>query len=90
MKKVYNIGQLKGQRSAISMTHLQIDNVYIGTHPLVSRLVKGIFNLRTAVPKYLKTWDVSDVLRYLIGLSPAPYLSLEKLTLKLVMIMAIM
>ena len=90
MKKVYNIGQLKGHRSAISMTHLPIDNVYIGAHPLVSRLVKGIFNLRNVVPKYLKTWDVSDVLRYLISLSPALYLSLKKLTFKLVMIMAIM
>ena len=41
------------------------------------------------VPKYLKTWDVSVVLKYLISLSPAPLLSPKKLTLKLVMIMAI-
>ena len=51
--------------------------------------MKGIFNLRPGVPKYLKTWEVSVVLKYLISLSPAPFLSLKKLTLKLVMIMAI-
>ena len=71
------------------MTHLPIDNVCVGARPLVSRLMKGIFNLRSAVPKYLKTWDVSVVLKYLISVSPAPFLSLKKLTLKLVMIMAI-
>ena len=79
---------INSHRSAISMTHLPIDNVCAGAHPLVSRLMKGIFNLRPAVPKYLKTWDVSVVLKYLISLSPAPFLSLKKLILKLVMIMA--
>ena len=61
---------------------------YVEAHPLVSRLMKGIFNLRPAVPKYLKTWEVSVVLKYEISLSPAPLLSLKRLTLKLVMIMA--
>ena len=57
------------------MTHLPFDNVGIGTHPLVSRLMKGIFNLHPAVPKYLKTRDVSVVLKYLISSSPAMHLS---------------
>ena len=52
--------------------------------------MKGIFNLRPAAPKYLKIWDVSVLLKYFkISLSLAPLLSLKKLTLKLVMIMAI-
>ena len=45
---------VNSHRSAISMTHLPIDNVCIGAHPLVSRLIKGISNLRPAVSKYLK------------------------------------
>ena len=69
---------INSHKSAIPMTHLPIDNVCVGVHPLVSRLMKGIFNLRPAVPKYLKTWDVSVVLKYLISLSPAPFLSLKK------------
>ena len=80
---------INSHRSAISMTHLPIDNVCFGVHPLVSRLMKAIFNIRPAVPKYFKTWDILVVLKYLISLSPAPFLSLKKLTLKLVMIMAI-
>ena len=59
------------------MAHLPIDDVCVGVHPLVSRLMKGIFNLRPAVPKYFKTWDVSVVLKYLINLSPVPLLSLK-------------
>ena len=77
-EKGLQYGTINSHRSAISMTHLSIDNVRVGAHPLVSRLMKGIFNLRPAVPKYLKTWDVSVVLKYLISLSPAPFLSLKK------------
>ena len=80
---------INSHRSAISMTRLPIDNVCVGAHPLVFRLMKGIFDLRPVVPKYFKTWDVSGVLKYLISLSPAPFLSLKKMTLKMVMIMAI-
>ena len=36
---------INSHRSAISMTHLPIDNVCVGTHPSVSRLMKVIFNL---------------------------------------------
>ena len=66
---------INSNRSAVSITHLPIDNVCVGAHPLVSRLIKGTFNLCPAVQKYLKTRNVSVMLRYLISLSPAPYLS---------------
>ena len=46
---------INSHRSAISATHLPINNVCIGAHPMVSRLMKGIFILRSAVPKYIKT-----------------------------------
>ena len=49
---------LNSHRSAISVMHLPIHNVCIEAHPLVSKLMKGVFNLRPAAPKYLKTWDV--------------------------------
>ena len=51
--------------------------------------MKGIFNLRPPCPRYVQTWDVSVVLRYLKFLSPAPLLSMKNLTLKLVMLMAL-
>ena len=47
--------------------------------------MKGIFNLRPPCPRYVQTWDISVVFRYLKYLSPAPLLSMKNLTLKLVM-----
>ena len=39
-------------RSAISMTHEEVDGVRVGQHPMVSRFLKGVFNLRPPAPKY--------------------------------------
>lgn len=47
--------------------------------------MKGVFNMRPSVSRYVKTWDVSKVLHYLKSLSPVCYLSLKNLTYKLVM-----
>ena len=52
-------------RSAISMTHLPIDGVPVGSHYLIKRLMKGIFNKRPPVPRYVISWPVEKVLRYL-------------------------
>ena len=60
-----------------------------GSHPIVSRFMKGIFHLRMATPKYLVTWDVSVVLGYLKTFSPKNSLSLKQSTLKLAMLMAL-
>jgi len=46
-------------RSAVSMTHNTIENIPIGQYPLVSRLMKGIYNSRPPEPWYSTTWDVS-------------------------------
>ena len=51
--------------------------------------MKGVYNLRPSEPKYCKTWDVSNVLGYLRKLSPIKFVSLKDLTLKLVMLIAI-
>ena len=81
LSDLYEIGlqyrTINSHRSVISMTHLPIDNVCAGAHPLISRLMKGIFKIHPAVKRYLKTWDVSVVLKYLISLSPAPFYHLK-------------
>ena len=51
--------------------------------------MKGVYNLRPSEPKYCKTWDISNVLGYLRKLSPIKFISLKDLTLKLVMLKAI-
>ena len=76
-------------RRAISMTHAPVDGCVIGSHPIVSRFMKGIFQLTILTPKYLVTWDVSVVLGYLKTLSSKNTLSLKQSTLKLAMLMAL-
>ena len=44
-------------RSAISNSHTQIDSVNVGSHPIVSRLLKGMFNARPPTPRYSGSWD---------------------------------
>ena len=38
--------------SAISTSHSKVDNHNIGSHPLVSRLLKGMFNAKPPAPRY--------------------------------------
>ena len=76
-------------RSALSSCHLPIKGFSVGQHPLVSRLLKGAFNLRPPQPKYSSTWDVSTMLRYLLSLGPNDNLCLEKLTRKLAVLLAL-
>jgi hypothetical protein len=51
--------------------------------------MRGAYKLRPSEHKYCKTWDVSNVLGYLRKLSPIKFISLKDLTLKLVMLIAI-
>ena len=44
------------------------NDIPFGELPLVCRFLKGVFNLRPALPKYSTTWDVSVVLKYITDL----------------------
>ena len=76
-------------RSAISMTHEEVDGVRIGQHSLVSHFLKGIYNCRPPQPKCLATWDVDIVPDYIRTLPSNNELSFQQLTHKLVMLMAL-
>ena len=78
-------------RSAISTTVESIseDRKPIGAHPLISRLLKGIYLLRPPTARYSSTWDVSAVTDYLGTLTSLSTLSLNSLTLKTVMLCAL-
>lgn len=71
------------------MTHPPIDGVVIGKHPLVSRLMRGIFNSRPPQPRYSYAWDVGRVLEYIRSLGENKVLTLKDLTHKLATIMAL-
>jgi hypothetical protein len=61
-----------------------------GNHPLVTRFVKGVFVLWPALPRYTEIWDISLVFNYLQTLHPIEELNLKELTLKTVMLLAIL
>ena len=56
---------IKTARSALSTMVMDVNNVPFGQHVLVKRLMKSIFQLRPALPKYSKTWNNQTVLDYL-------------------------
>ena len=56
---------------------------------MMAKFVKGIFSLRPPGVKYFVTWDVGQVFDFLKTWSPAESLSLKQLTLKLVMLAAL-
>ena len=80
---------INSYRSALSAFGIKVDEVPIGSHPTVNRLLKGIYNLRPPCAKYTETWDVNVVLKYLEKMQPVNQLSLKELTLKLVLLLAI-
>ena len=71
------------------MTHSPIDGVVVGKHPLVSRLLKGIYNRKPPQPRYSTTWDVAAVLDHIRSWGPTESLCRKKATLKLAMLMAL-
>ena len=77
-------------RSALS-TFIYIEGVPVGQHNIVKRYLKGVFNLKPALPRYQATgtWDLNIVLNYLYDLSPVADLDLKLLTYKLVMLFCI-
>lgn len=80
---------LNTARSALSSIITLPDNIPFGTHPLVCRFIKGVFEIRPSLPRYQEIWDVNTVLEYLKTLHPPKDLTLKDLTLKLTMLLAL-
>ena len=75
--------------AAISLYHLPVEGKAVGECAQLSKLKKGFFNRNPPKPKYLVTWDVEPVLRCLRGLPTWETLDLKSLTLKLVLLLAL-
>ena len=71
---------IAGYRSMLSAVLDPIDGVSVGQHPLVCRLIKGIFNTRLPKVKLLPEWDLPRVLSML---EKHPFEPLSKASLKL-------
>ena len=46
----YQHNSVNAYRSAISSVHEKVDGVPVGQHPIITRLVKGVFNVRPDLP----------------------------------------
>jgi hypothetical protein len=79
-------------RSTLSSFVVLVDCVgqSVGTHPLVARFMKGLFNIKPPMPRYTQIWDVRSVLNFIRTQSPINSLSLKQLTLKLTMLLALL
>lgn len=93
LTKLYNDGLkysgINTARSALSSCVQLAGHGCVGTHPLVRRFVKAVYQTRPAFPRYQENYNVSKVLEYLKTLWPLEDLSLKLLTFKLVMLVAL-
>ena len=74
-------------RSTLSLLLPQYEGYDFDKHPVVCRVLKGIYNKRPQRSRYAATWDVDIVLTYLSELFPLNRLTLRELTTKLVLLM---
>ncbi|KAI8437596.1 hypothetical protein MSG28_011870 [Choristoneura fumiferana] len=61
----------------------------IGSNAYVKRLLKGAYKLRPSLPKYSHTWDPQRLLDYIADWYPNTSLTVEKITKKLVILLAL-
>lgn len=73
--------------SAVSVTRERVEGMPIGQHPLVSRLMKGVDNLRPPTPRYTYTWDVERVIQCMAAMGESTKLPWKKLSQKLAFLM---
>ena len=76
-------------RSALSGVVPPIEGFPGGQYPLVARLLKGILNLRPALPRYQQAWDVNVALDFLRSVPANEALPLSTLSQKLALLLAL-
>ena len=79
-------------RSALSSYLVLKDGVPFGQQKLVIRFIKGVFEMKPALPKYSNTWNVNVnvVFNYLELLHPHNKLTLKESSQKLAMLLALL
>ena len=75
--------------SALSAILPQVDAQKVGSHPLVSQFLMGVFQLRPPPPRYTETWDVAKVTCFLKSLWSNSLLTTKMLTQKLAMLLSL-
>lgn len=78
-------GTINSHRSALSL----LLGGNIGSDDSIKRLLKGIYKQKPSIPKYIGTWDPQKVLNYVANWFPNNSLSLDKITKKVCVLLAI-
>lgn len=86
---LFNQGQKYGSINCAKAALSLLLNSVTMNDPQVTRFMKGVFKLRTPIPKYNFTWDPTIVLDYLSNWYPNESLSFEKLSKKLTTLLAL-
>lgn len=80
---------INSARSALSTFLINDSGITVGNSPIVKRFLKGTYELRPPVARYLFIWDVNIVLEFLKNYYPLEDIPLSFLTYKLIMLMAL-
>ena len=80
---------INSYRSALSSMLLPVDGYSVGEHPIIARLLQGMFHVRPPEPRYSFTWDVNVMLTFLESWFPLSVLGLKQLTLKTAALVAL-
>ena len=92
MSELFNSGigysGINTAKSALSSLIGIVANIDIGSHLLVRRFMKGIFNKKPSLPKYNVTWPVNTVINFIQSLDNNSC-SLRDISKKLVTLLAL-
>ena len=72
-KQGLSYSTLNTARSALSafITLETSDVNVVGAHPLITRYMKGIFNLKPPIPRYKQVWDTRAVTQFAETVGPS-------------------
>ena len=76
-------------RSLLSTIIKTENEIPFGKLPLVCRFLKGVFTLKTVLPRYSATWDISVVLKYIKSLKALKQCDLKSLSYRLAILLCI-
>ena len=70
-------GSVNLAHSALSSSLPYLDGKAVGQHPVICKILKGMYNRRPQQSRYSSTWDVDVVLEYIREMSPLSILPLK-------------
>lgn len=85
-----NYSSMNTARSALSSFIPANNGIRFGDHPLIKRLLRGMFKQRPSLPRYTVTYDVKGVLDYIKQYTISEEMSLESLSKYLATLMCLL